>query len=70
MEELIRSNDIVLLSFIQSLLKEARIDYILSDVHMSIMEGSLGILPQRILVAEEDLYVAKNLLKDADIKDF
>ncbi|MEM7619854.1 MAG: DUF2007 domain-containing protein [Pseudomonadota bacterium] len=68
MQELIRTNDMVLLSFIQNLLTEAGIDFFLSDVHMSIMEGSLGVLPQRILVAEEDLCAAQSILKRENVE--
>lgn len=68
MQELIRTNDMVLLSFIQSLLKEQGIDFFVSDVHMSILEGSLGVLPQRILVPEDDLNAAQTLLKRENIE--
>ncbi len=67
MEELIRTNNPVSLSFIQSLLKDSGIGYVLLDTHMSIMDGSLGILPQRIMVSGDDLGQARRILKDADI---
>ena len=50
MEELLRSNDLVYLSFICHVLDEEGIDYLRLDEHMSAVEGSLGILPRRILV--------------------
>lgn len=69
MEELLRTNNPVSLSFIQSLLKDAGIEHIVLDTHMSIMEGSLGILPKRIMVPKADLAEAKQLIKDADINE-
>ncbi len=69
MEELLRTNNPVSLSYIQSLLKDAGIDHIVLDTHMSIMEGSLGILPKRIMVPKADLKEARQLVKDADINE-
>jgi len=37
------------------------------DVHMSLLEGSIGILPRRIMVADEHLFVARAILKDNEI---
>ncbi len=68
MEELIRTNNPVSISFIQSLLKDSGIEYVLLDTHMSIMDGSLGILPQRIMVTSDDLVTAQKILRDADIE--
>lgn len=69
MIELIRTNDAVLLSFVSTLLKEAGIAYFVADTHMSIIEGSLGILPKRLLVEESAKDEAKQLLIDADLGD-
>ena len=54
MRELVRTNDIVLVSAIGALLDGAHIDHLVADQNMSIIEGSLGILPRRILVHDED----------------
>lgn len=67
MIELIRTNDPVVISFVESLLRDADIRYFLADQNMSVMEGSLGILPRRILVDEEQENQARRLLKDAGI---
>lgn len=67
MKELIKSNDAVLLSFIEALLKEAAIPYQVADQHMSIIEGSLGVLPRRVLVGDEDYEAARRILTAADI---
>lgn len=67
MRELIRSNDPVLLSFTESLLKDADIAVIVADGNMSVLEGSIGILPRRLLVADEQFEIARLILIDADL---
>lgn len=67
MIELIRTNDAVVLSFVESLLKDAGISSLLADQNMSVLDGSIGILPRRILVLEEDLDEARGILADAGI---
>jgi hypothetical protein len=67
MKILVRTNDAVALSFAQALLRDAGIPYHLADAHMSVMEGSLGILPRRLLVEEERFGEAKRLLQDAGL---
>lgn len=69
MEELVRTNDIVLISLIESLLKEHEIEYMVVDQHMSIIEGSVGAIPRRILVLATQNQRARNLLDDAGIAD-
>ena len=51
MRELVRTNDPVLVTAIEALLKGAEIHHVVLDQNMSVLEGSLGILPRRILVA-------------------
>jgi hypothetical protein len=65
--ELVRTNDEVLLSAIKALLQSASIPHLVLDENMSVLEGSLGILPRRILVAEEQVQSARRLLKDAGL---
>ncbi|MBN9072651.1 MAG: DUF2007 domain-containing protein [Rhizobiales bacterium] len=67
MNELMRTNDAVVLSFVQSLLKDAGIECMVADQNMSVMDGSLGILPRRILVAEDDLDEAREIVAAAGI---
>ncbi|MCB1529113.1 MAG: DUF2007 domain-containing protein [Hyphomicrobiaceae bacterium] len=67
MRELLRTNDQVLLSFVQALLRDAGITALLADSNMSIMEGSIGMLPRRLLVAEEHIAAARQVLQDADL---
>ncbi len=67
MDELLRTNDAVLVSFVEVLLTEAKIRFIVLDSHMSTMEGSLGILPRRVLVSCENIALARRLLRDAGV---
>ena len=65
MIELLRTNDLVLISAIESLLAAAGIACFIADRHMSAVEGSLGFLPRRILVDREVFAQARKLLVDA-----
>ena len=67
LRELVRTNDMVLVSAIGALLDGAHIDHLVLDQNMSIIEGSLGILPRRILVHEEDNLAARQILADAGL---
>ncbi|GJL99463.1 MAG: hypothetical protein DHS20C07_11430 [Methyloligella sp.] len=64
MKELISSNDVVFLSFTQDLLYQEGIEFTLLDQNMSLMEGSVGILPRRIMVNDDCFIQAKALLED------
>jgi hypothetical protein len=63
--ELVRTNDAVLISAIGALLDGARIKHVVFDQNMSVMEGSIGIFPRRILVADDQVDAARRLLQDA-----
>ena len=67
MIELMRTNDPVVISFIESLLRDAGIEFFIADQNMSIVEGSLGILPRRVMIDEERAAEARALLADAGI---
>lgn len=64
MRELLRTNDPTLVAFVTALLRGEGIDCFPVDVHMSVLEGSLGVLPRRILVRESDLFLARAILAD------
>ncbi len=68
MIELLRTNDPVLISFVEALLRDAEIGFFVADRNMSVMEGSIGILLRRVMVAEDDLAEARALLRDAGIE--
>ena len=54
MKELLRTNDVVRLSFLQSLLKDSGIESLVLDHHTSLVEGSIGAIPRRLMVAQQD----------------
>jgi Putative prokaryotic signal transducing protein len=66
---LLRTTDIVLLSYVNSLLSGAGIPSMIADVHMSVAEGSIGIFPRRLLVAIEDLSESAAILTDAGLAE-
>ncbi len=68
MIELLRSNDPVLISFAEALLKEAGIEHATLDQNMSVMEGSLGILPRRMLVPRQHHAAARRILVEAGLE--
>jgi len=65
MREIIRSNDLIRLSFLAALLKDAGIESAIADTHASVAQGSLGILPQRLMVAEDRYESAVRVLTEA-----
>jgi hypothetical protein len=67
LHELVRTNDAVLVSAIEALLNGAAIPHLVLDRNMSVLEGSLGILPRRILVRESHIAIARRLLMDAGL---
>ncbi|WP_232628131.1 putative signal transducing protein [Methylobacterium sp. Leaf118] len=67
MTELIRSNDIVLIGFVRSLLEGAQIPLMVADEHMSLMEGSIGAFPRRLLVPDDHANQARRILTDAGL---
>lgn len=67
MEELLRTNDMVLISFVEALLRDAGIEFMVVDQNMSVVEGSLGVLPRRVLVIGDKIDTARRLLEDAGV---
>ncbi len=65
MRTLTRSNDLVRLSFLVALLRDAGIDSILLDAHVSAVEGSIGAIPRRLAVLAEDETRARQVLAEA-----
>ena len=65
MKELIRSNDPVLLSWLSAALAEEGIDSVVLDAHTSVLEGSAGAIPRRLMVIDDDLPRAQRILDDA-----
>ncbi|ADH91179.1 Protein of unknown function DUF2007 [Ancylobacter novellus DSM 506] len=67
MRELLRTNDVVLISAVEALLDGAGIGHIVLDQHMSVLEGSIGLLPRRLLVEDDALVRARRLLAEAGL---
>lgn len=67
MLELLRSNDPVYLSYVRHLLEEEGIEFLQLDDHMSVLEGSIGILPRRIMVSEAEIDRARRILGNASL---
>ncbi len=65
MREILRTNDAVLISAVEALLKGAEIDHMVVDQNMSVLEGSIGIFPRRVLVRGDEFEAARRLLEDA-----
>ncbi|MFD1696727.1 DUF2007 domain-containing protein [Roseibium aestuarii] len=68
MRELVRTNDPVLISFLESLLEEAEIPHLVADGNMSILEGSLAMIPRRVLVVDDHETEARRLLINAGLE--
>jgi hypothetical protein len=68
MVELLRTNDPVLLSFLAALLGDAGVESVILDQHTSVLEGSIGAIPRRVMVPVEDLGRARQLLAEAGIR--
>lgn len=68
MREVLRSNDAVVISFAEAILKELGIASFVADNHMSIVEGSIGAFPRRMLVGAADLAAARRALVQAGLE--
>lgn len=66
MVELERSNDLVRLSWLQAMLAAEGIACVILDHHTSAIEGSIGAIPRRVMVADDDLIRARRLIELAD----
>ena len=69
MKELFRSNDPVRISRALGLLEDEGIPAFEMDQHMSVLEGSIGILPRRVMVADRDAFMARAILRDAGLDE-
>lgn len=66
MKELLRTNNVVRLSWVQALLRDSGIESLVLDHHTSLVEGSIGAIPRRLMVLERDFVRARALLDAAD----
>ncbi|WP_071672994.1 putative signal transducing protein [Nioella nitratireducens] len=67
MKELLRSTDPTVIAFASALLSGEGIEVFELDVHMSVLEGSLGVLPRRLMVREGDMIAAERAMRDNGI---
>jgi hypothetical protein len=65
--ELVRTNDLVLISLIETLLSQAGVAFFVADQHMSAVEGSVGFLPRRIMVDSRERERARRLMREAGL---
>ncbi|WP_226554564.1 putative signal transducing protein [Celeribacter naphthalenivorans] len=68
MKQLLRTTDPTQIVYAKALLSGEDIDCFEMDVHMSVLEGSIGILPRRLMVRDEDLTQARRILRDNDFE--
>ena len=64
MKDLLRTTDPTEIAFATALLEGEGIAAFAMDVHMSVLDGSLGILPRRLMVADQDLFMARAICRD------
>jgi hypothetical protein len=65
--EIVRTNDPVLITAIEALLAGAGIKYLVLDQNMSVLEGSIGMLPRRVMVGEDSEQSARRVLQEAGL---
>jgi hypothetical protein len=65
MVEIVRTNDLVLLGYLQSLLENANIPVLVADANMSALEGMIGAFPRRLLVPDDRERQARRLVSEA-----
>ncbi|MEM6488343.1 MAG: DUF2007 domain-containing protein [Pseudomonadota bacterium] len=70
MEELIRTTDPTLVPFVEAILAGADIECVVFDSNTSILEGSIGAIPRRIMVLERDLWRARAALRANGVEPF
>jgi hypothetical protein len=70
MAELIRTNDVALISVVEGLLQEAEIPWLVADRNSSVLEGTLSFLKMRVLVPDEREAEARDLLTDAELGEW
>lgn len=68
MIELVRTNDLVVISHVEAILAAEGIRYFIADQHMSALEGAIGMLPRRVLVDATREAMARRLLTEAGLK--
>lgn len=65
MRAVLKSTDPVVLSYATDVLSQEGIESVIFDTHASVMDGSMGFLPRRLMVLDEDFARAETLLREA-----
>jgi len=65
MRVVLQSNCPVRLSFLACLLRDAGVETLLLDGHVSAMEGGIGAFPRRLAVDDDDEHQALRVLREA-----
>ena len=68
MKEILRTNDLVLISLVEAILQQGGVRFFVADSHMSALEGSTGFLQRRVLVDETQFLEAQALLAEAGLE--
>jgi hypothetical protein len=68
MEEIVRTTDPTQIAFATALLRGEGIECFEFDVHMSVLEGSIGALPRRLMVARRDAFRARAVLRENGVE--
>ena len=67
MKEILRTTDPTIIAFAEALLRGEDIECFVLDVHMSVLEGGIGLFPKRLLVADADNFRARAKLRDNEV---
>lgn len=68
MKELLRTTDPTLIPFVTAILRAENIECFDLDIHMSTLEGSIGIMPRRLMVTDRDYFLARSILRENEVE--
>lgn len=68
MKEVVKTTDPTIIAFAEALLRGEDIECFVLDVHMSVLEGGIGLFPKRLLVADKNAFRARAILRDNGIE--
>lgn len=62
---MLKTTDPVVLNYAANVLEQEGIESVVFDTHASVMDGSMGFLPRRLMVLDDDFDRAQKLLRQA-----
>ena len=65
MKAVLKTNNPVLLNYAANVLEQEGVEHVVFDENASVMDGSMGFMPRRLMVLDEDYTRAERLLKAA-----